>query len=79
LEGEVAGLRDQIAQEQARTREWKSAATGHLRKGKELERMRQVLSLQLREMQQEAEPREQQLSEMREQIRELEHEHDRCY
>ena len=44
---------------------------GHLRKGKELERMRQVLSHQLREMQQQAEPREQQLAEMQEQIREL--------
>lgn len=77
LERETAGLRKQLAQEQARTREWKATATGHLRKGKELERMRQVLSHQLREMQQQAEPREQQLAEMQEQIRELDQEHER--
>jgi hypothetical protein len=71
LEKETAGLRKQLTQEQARTREWKATATGHLHKSRELERMRQVLSHQLRESQQQAEPREQQLAEMQEQIREL--------
>jgi DNA repair exonuclease SbcCD ATPase subunit len=77
LEREGAGLRKQLAQEQARTREWKATATQHLRKGKEFERMRQVLAHQLRDMQQQAEPREQQIAELQEQIRELDNEHER--
>jgi len=70
-------LRKQLLEEQARTREWKQTATSHVHKGRELERMRQVLAARIRELETEARPREQQLAELQEQVREMNDEHER--
>ena len=66
---ENKALRKELATEQSRTREWKQTATRHVHKGRELERLRQVLGARIRELELEAQPRERLVGELKAQVR----------